>query len=59
MLFEYVESKTVKDQMILILAEPKRIDLIFCVLLEESVIDSIESNRNGGAGTADQSDADI
>ena len=37
LLLNYLESKLVKDQMILILAEPKCIDLIFCILLEESI----------------------
>ena len=37
LLLSYFESKLVKDQMILIMAEPKCIDLIFCILLEESV----------------------
>ena len=40
MLLSYLESKSVRDQMILILAEPNCIDLIFCTLLEESVSDS-------------------
>ena len=37
LILSYLESKQVKDQMILILAEPKCIDLIFCILLEEKL----------------------
>ena len=39
LLLSYFESKLVKDQMILIMAEPKCIDLIFCILLEETLSD--------------------
>ena len=39
LLLGYFESKLVKDQMILIMAEPKCIDLIFCILLEETLSD--------------------
>ena len=37
LLLSYFESKQLKDQMILLLAEPRCIDLIYCVLLEETV----------------------
>ena len=37
MLLSYFESKHVRDQMILIMAEPRCIDLIFCLLLEEKL----------------------
>ena len=37
MLLSYFESKHVRDQLILIMAEPKCIDLIFCLLLEEKL----------------------
>ena len=37
LLLSYFESKQLKDQMILLLAEPKCIDLLYCVLLEEKV----------------------
>ena len=37
LLLNYLDSKQVKDQMILLLAEPRCLDLIYCVLLEEKV----------------------
>eukprot|EP00090_Calanus_glacialis_P023550 TRINITY_DN363_c0_g1_i1.p1 TRINITY_DN363_c0_g1~~TRINITY_DN363_c0_g1_i1.p1 ORF type:complete len:2732 (-),score=430.45 TRINITY_DN363_c0_g1_i1:184-7587(-) len=42
-LIQYMESKLVKDQMFLLLLEPKCIDLIYCLLLDESLNQDIRS----------------